>query len=77
MIYRGQVRNGVVVVEPPDRLPEGAEVRVELVSPVRNSAGLLIDSWLEDESGYDEVTWPELAKDLDAYRLSSRRLFGA
>ena len=30
MSYRGHVRNGVVVLEGPVRLPEGAAVRVEL-----------------------------------------------
>jgi hypothetical protein len=33
MIYRGRVRDGQVVLEPPDRLPEGAEVVVEVLSP--------------------------------------------
>ena len=33
MQYRGRVKNGVVVLDSPRALPEGAEVRVELVSP--------------------------------------------
>lgn len=33
MIYRGHVRNGVVVLEDSVDLPEGAEVRVEIVKP--------------------------------------------
>ncbi len=32
MVYRGKVKNGVVVLEPPSVLPEGAEVRVEIVA---------------------------------------------
>ena len=31
MVYRGHVRDGVVVLEPPTVLPEGVEVRVEIV----------------------------------------------
>jgi hypothetical protein len=30
MTYRGHVKNGVVVLDEPAELPEGAEVRVEL-----------------------------------------------
>ena len=35
----------------------------------------LLKSWLADESGYDERTWPELKASIDRDRLSSRRLF--
>jgi hypothetical protein len=37
----------------------------------------LLKTWLEDESGYDEETWPELKKALDAERdrVGARRLF--
>jgi hypothetical protein len=37
----------------------------------------LLDSWLADESGYDEETWPELKKALDEERrrVGARRLF--
>ncbi len=31
MIYRGRVKNGTVVLEPPDALPDGAEVRIEVL----------------------------------------------
>jgi hypothetical protein len=39
----------------------------------------LLESWLKDESGYDEKTWPELKKALDREqdRVGARRLFGA
>jgi hypothetical protein len=33
MVYRGRVKNGALVLEPPAELPEGAEVRVEIVAP--------------------------------------------
>jgi hypothetical protein len=35
----------------------------------------LLDEWLDDESGYDEQTWPELKDALDRDRLSARKLF--
>ena len=36
----------------------------------------LLDTWLRDESGYDEVVWPELKTALERDRLSTRPLFG-
>lgn len=33
MTYRGHVENGVVVLDEPAKLPEGAEVRIELAEP--------------------------------------------
>jgi hypothetical protein len=37
----------------------------------------LFKSWLQDESGYDEQTWPRLKKALDRerVRVGARRLF--
>jgi hypothetical protein len=37
----------------------------------------LLDQWLNDDSGHDEETWPELKKSLDRVRLSNKRLFDA
>jgi hypothetical protein len=39
----------------------------------------LLRSWLTDESGYDEQTWPKLKKALDQQRdrIGARRLFDA
>ena len=34
MVYRGHVKNGVVVLDEPAPLPEGAEVHVEIVAAV-------------------------------------------
>jgi hypothetical protein len=43
----------------------------------KNSAAVLalLNEWLQDESGYDEETWPELKLALDRDRLSKRKLF--
>jgi hypothetical protein len=35
----------------------------------------LFKEWLEDESGYDEETWPKLKAALDEDRFSARSLF--
>ena len=40
MVYRGRVKNGVVVLDSPSTLPEGVEVRVEIV-PTGNEGPLL------------------------------------
>ena len=40
MVYRGRVKNGVVVLDSPNALPEGVEVRVEIV-PVESQGPLL------------------------------------
>jgi hypothetical protein len=38
MTYRGQVKNGVVVLEPNASLPEGTEVQVQPVGPAAQAA---------------------------------------
>lgn len=37
----------------------------------------LIESWLDDTSGYDEWAWPIIMQDNEASRLSYRPRFGA
>ena len=57
MVYRGKVKNGVVVLEPPSVLPEGVEVRVEIVSAESEEP-------LPEQTGQtfgqeaDEICWP-------------------
>jgi hypothetical protein len=47
-----------------------------LVRPSRAADAIaLIDRWLNDETDYDEKTWPELKAALDRDRLSDRKLF--
>lgn len=75
-MIRGRVQNGVVLLDNAASLPEGAQVRVELLEPADNrSAIALLDRWLQDDSGYDEETWPTLKAELDEHRLSARKLF--
>ena len=48
------------------------------IAPPRASvsrAVALLDSWLQDESGYDEATWPLLKEALGRDRLSNRPVF--
>jgi hypothetical protein len=51
----------------------------EIKPPNAKVAGViaLFKSWLEDESGYDEETWPKLKKALNRERgrVGARRLF--
>lgn len=37
----------------------------------------LVQSWLDDESGYDEWAWPIIMQNIEENRLSYRRRFGA
>ena len=37
MTHRGHVENGVVILDPPVDLPEGAEVEVRLIEPPTDS----------------------------------------
>jgi hypothetical protein len=56
--------------------------RLDLLEPATPQAVkllALLRSWLSDESGYDEQTWPKLKKALDEERnrIEARRLFDA
>ena len=43
--------------------------------PGNEAAVLLIDSWLKDDSGYDEEIWPKLRESIELNRLSDRPRF--
>ena len=46
-------------------------------SPKESAVISLLQTWLSDESGYDEAAWPALKKalDLERKRQGARRLF--
>ena len=44
-------------------------------SAKREAAGMLLQEWLADESGYDERTWPVVEKAIEENRPSYRRRF--
>ena len=62
MTYRGHVENGVVVLDEPVKLPEGARVRVELASPQPAT----LAERLKDVIGIIEGP-PDLAEQHDHY----------
>jgi hypothetical protein len=51
--------------------------RLEPTSPKAKRVIALLRSWLTDESGYDEETWPALSRSLDRERarVGARKLF--
>jgi hypothetical protein len=51
--------------------------RLEPTSPKAKRIIALLRSWLTDESGYDEETWPALSRSLDRERarVGARKLF--
>jgi len=51
--------------------------QIEAPDPQTARAIALFSSWLSDESGYDEDTWPKLksALDRERKRVGARRLF--
>lgn len=55
MTYRGQIRNGAVVLDPPAELPEGAAVEVNVVaSPAQQRAAIVsIEQLRGDDFGDD------------------------
>jgi hypothetical protein len=63
MVYRGKVRDNVVILEPGIRLPEGADVRVEiLLEPQPHQDPLLSMTDLAVETGIQD-----LATNIDHY----------
>lgn len=51
--------------------------RLEPASPKAKRIIALLRSWLTEESGYDEETWPALSRSLDRERarVGARKLF--
>lgn len=56
-------------------LPSYFPTSAETPSTKAQEAIALLDEWLNDDSGYDAQTWPQLKKALDEDRLSDRKLF--
>jgi len=81
MTHRGHVKNGVVVLDPPADLPEGAEVEVRLVERAAAAAaaaaataaaaaaaeGPTFYEQLQDVIGIAEGLPPDLAENHDHY----------
>lgn len=66
MVYRGKVQGGVVVPESGAGLPEGAEVRIELI-PSRHEESQARDPLLRMTDLSVETGIPDLASNIDHY----------
>jgi len=71
MCYRGTIKNGVVVLEPEARLPEGTTVRVEPESSEQTEAPILSDDELDPAWRIGDLAKPtgipDLAVNIDHY----------
>jgi len=65
MTYKGRVRNGLIVLDPPAELPEGTEVRVEPVEDDDDYRGLR--EGLLSLSGIVEGLPSDMARNHDRY----------
>ena len=70
MTYRGRMRNGVVVLDQPASVPEGAEVEVRLVAETSGHAdgssdeGQAVPAWLQVARRLSEQMPDDLPTDL-------------
>ena len=69
-----KVSKGRITQRPTGASANGNRAKANLSAKNRRLIKTL-QSWLADESGYDEETWPWLKKALEEDRLSARRLF--
>jgi hypothetical protein len=71
MVYRGHVENGVIRLEGAVTLPEGAEVRVEMVAPAadspREAAGISLYDRLKPVIGAAKGLPPDASVNVDHY----------
>ena len=70
MTYRGYVKNGAVVLDPPAELPEGAEVKVDVVGlpcDADEAEGPTLYERLKDVAGKAEGLPPDAAINHDHY----------
>lgn len=55
--------------------PANSQQVVEAQYVKNEEAIRLLQSWLDDASGYDEQVWPALKEAIDEHRLSHRQRF--
>jgi hypothetical protein len=63
MTYRGRVKNGAIILDPPANLPEGAEAAVI----IENALPPTLQERLKDVVGILDDLPPDLAKNHDHY----------
>ena len=77
MTYKGTVRKGVVVLDKPGQLPEGAEVEVSLVHVGRETDDAdgrpSVYEQLEDLAGTVEGLPPDIAENHDHYLYGTKK----
>ena len=72
MVYQGSVKNGMVVLDEPATLPEGARVRIELADPCAGEAvldeqGQTLGQKLLKFAGKATDLPPDMARNHDHY----------
>ncbi len=71
MIYRGYVKNGVVILEAPMELPDGTQVKVEPLSARKSDSGEVelptLYERLEPLVGKAQGLPPDMSVNLDHY----------
>jgi hypothetical protein len=65
MNYRGRVRNGQVVLDPPNRLPEGAEVVVEVLESSVTKSTMTSESPLMRHAGQAKGLAEDASESID------------
>lgn len=78
MTYRGTVQKGVVVLDDPGRLPDGAKVEVSLVeadtsSPSGANGTPSVFEQLKDLAGTEEGLPADIAENHDHYLYGTRK----
>ena len=67
MIYRGHVKNGVVVLDKDVRLPDGVEVKVETVEPVEDTPRKTLAERFRNVIGVADDLPADMAENHDHY----------
>jgi hypothetical protein len=66
MVYKGHIKNGQVVIESTGPLPEGAELRIEVV-PAKVSDAASDAEWLLSFAGCLDHLPPAASRNVDHY----------
>ncbi len=71
MTYRGHVKDGAVVLDEPVSLPEGADIRVDVLPPKRRRSTL--GQMLLRHAGTAKGLPPDASRNLDHYLYGAPR----
>lgn len=73
MVYHGQVKNGVVVLDAPAALPEGARVTIHPEAPAASDEGPALAESLGDLIGKAKGLPADFARNHDHYIHGARK----